>query len=130
MSIVVVDSSALLAILQGEEDAEALAARILEARTRVVGAPTLVEAAAVITARRGAAAGIALDALLQALEIEVVAMSPEAATYAREGWTKFGRVPGKPAVLNYGDCLAYGVAKAIGASLVYKGKDFGKTDLE
>ena len=96
---------------------------------RLVGAPTLVEAAAILLARKGAAGEIALDALLQRLGVEVVPMTPEAATLARGAYQRFGKGVGAPGVLNYGDCLAYGVAMAVGEPLLFKGDDFSRTDV-
>ncbi|TVP43310.1 MAG: PIN domain-containing protein, partial [Gemmatimonadales bacterium] len=80
----VIDTSALLAILLSEPEAPAFIDEIAAADRRLVGAPTLVEAAAVILARKGEEGVIALDALLSRLGIEVVPMSPAAAEFARE----------------------------------------------
>ena len=75
----VIDTSAIVAILLGEPEAEDLVAAIAAAEERVIGAPTLVEAAAILFARKGTAGEVALDALLQRLEIEVVPMTADAA---------------------------------------------------
>lgn len=125
----VLDTSALLAILLAEPEAERLLTAIADAAVRQVGVPTLVEAAAVMLARKGPAGEIALDALLQRLEVEVVPMSVEAGRRARRAYQRFGRGTGTPGVLNYGDCLAYGVAEAAGEPLLFKGDDFGRTDV-
>jgi ribonuclease VapC len=125
----VVDTSALLAILFAEAEAERMVAALAAADRRLVGAPTLVEAAAILLARKGAAGEIALDALLQRLGVEVVPMTPEAATLARGAYQRFGKGVGAPGVLNYGDCLAYGVAMAVGEPLLFKGDDFSRTDV-
>lgn len=125
----VVDTSALLAILLGEPGSSRLAEAIAADATRLVGAPTLVEAAAVMLARKGPQGQIALDALLTRLGIEVVAMTPEAAALARAAYARFGKGVGSPAVLNYGDCLAYGVAKATREPLLFTGEDFSRTDV-
>jgi ribonuclease VapC len=126
----VIDTSALLAILLSEPEADALVGAIVSAETRLVAAPTLVEAAAVMVARKGPPGEVALDALLQRLEIQVVPMSPEAAAFARAAYARYGRGVGSPGVLNYGDCLAYGVARAAGEPLLFKGDDFARTDIE
>ncbi len=126
----VIDTSGLIAILLAEPEAARLARAIAEAPVAVVGAPTLVEAAAVMMARKGPQGGIALDALLQRLRIEVVPMTPAAAALARSAYVSFGKGVGKPGVLNYGDCLAYGVAKALREPLLFKGEDFSRTDVE
>jgi ribonuclease VapC len=125
----VIDTSAIVAILLGEPEADALIATIAAARERVIGAPTLVEAAAILLARKGPAGEVALDALLQRLDIEVVPMSTDAAVAARSAYQRYGKGVGSPGVLNYGDCLAYGVAAASGAPLLFKGNDFPQTDI-
>ncbi|MHB1074004.1 MAG: type II toxin-antitoxin system VapC family toxin [Gemmatimonadaceae bacterium] len=130
MTGMVVDASALLAILLGEPTADRLLAAIVGSSGAVVGAPTLVEAHAVLVARKGIGAAMALDALLQALRIDVVPMTAEAASFAREAWVRFGKGTGSPAVLNFGDCLAWGVARAAGSPLLCTGNDFAATDIE
>jgi ribonuclease VapC len=126
---VVIDSSALVAILLAEPEARRLVGAIAAADERLVAAPTVVEAAAVMLARRGAGGEIALDALIQRLEIEVVAMTVDAATVARRAYRRYGKGVAVPSVLNYGDCLAYGVAMSRGTALLFKGGDFAKTDV-
>lgn len=126
----VVDSSALLAILLGEAGADQLVDAIDSAELRRVPAPTLVEASAVMIGRKGPPGDVALDALLQRLALEVVAMTPEAAAHARIAYGRYGKGVGQPAVLNYGDCLAYGVARALDAPLLFVGEDFGRTDVQ
>jgi len=126
---VVIDSSALLAILLSEPESSQLVQAIAAADERVVAAPTIVEAAAVMLSRRGAGGEIALDALVQRLEIEIVPMSSEAANVSRRAYRRYGKGIGSPGVLNYGDCLAYGVAMSRGTTLLYKGKDFSQTDV-
>ena len=126
----VIDTSAILAILFGEPEAIALIHAIGAAPVRMIAAPTLVEASAVLCARKGPSGDVALDALLQRLSIITVAMSPEAANYAREAFRRFGKGVGRPGALNFGDCLAYGVAMAMGSALLFKGDDFTRTDVE
>ncbi|MGH7665011.1 MAG: PIN domain-containing protein [Gemmatimonadaceae bacterium] len=94
-----------------------------------MAAPTIVEAAAVMLAKKGPVGEIALDALLQRLGIEVVPMSVEAAVMARSAYQRFGRGVGSPAVLNHADCLSYGVAMASAEPLLFKGEDFSDTDV-
>ena len=126
----VIDTSAMLAILFAEPEAPRMVAAIATADARVAGAPTVVEAAAVLLARKGPAGEVALDALLQRLAIDVVPMTREAATFARAGYQRYGKGVGSPGVLNYGDCLAYGIAMAAGDVLLFKGDDFAQTDVE
>lgn len=96
---------------------------------RLVGAPTLVEAAAVMLARKGPPGEIALDALLQRLDIEVTAMTADATAFARGAYSRFGKGVGSPGVLNLGDCHSYGVARAADEPLLFKGDDFPQTDI-
>ena len=125
----VIDTSALLAILLSEAESEKLVRAILADGRRLIGAPTLVEAAAVMLARKGPQGEIALDALLQRLGIEVVEMSAVATTEARRAYARFGKGVGTPGVLNYGDCLAYGITLAMDEALLFKGNDFLETDV-
>lgn len=125
----VVDTSALVAVLLGEPEAAAMVEAILGAERRAVAAPSLVEASAVLVARKGAGGDIALDALLERLDIRVLPMSEDAARLARLAYARFGKGVGDPAVLNFGDCLSYGVAMAEREPLLFKGDDFGQTDV-
>jgi ribonuclease VapC len=126
---VVIDTSALLAVLLGEAEATRFVNAILADPTRRVGAATLVEAAAVMMSRKGPQGPIALDALLQRLSIDVISMTADAAAFARSAYARWGRGVGTPGVLNFGDCLAYGVAMAEGEQLLFKGEDFPHTDV-
>jgi ribonuclease VapC len=125
----VIDTSALVAILLGEPESQRMAVAIAADPTRLVGAPTLVEAAAVMLARKGPQGEIALDALLQRLDIRTTDLNAEAAAHARSAYRRFGKGVGLPSVLNYGDCLSYGVAMARGEPLLFKGDDFPRTDV-
>jgi ribonuclease VapC len=125
----VIDTSALLAILLSEPEALSFTEEIAAADRRLVGGPTLVEATAVMLARKGPDGVIALDALLSRLGIEVVAMSPAAAEFARGAYGRYGKGVGSPGVLNYGDVLSYGVARAEDEPLLFKGEDFPRTDV-
>ncbi len=130
MSTVVLDTSALLAILFAEPEAGAIARAAAAADRRLVGTPTLVETAAVLLARKGPGGEIALDALVHRMGIEIVPLSVDAARLARLAYARFGKGVGSPGVLNYGDCLSYGVAVAAGAGLLCTGDDFPRTDVE
>lgn len=125
----VLDTSALLAILFAEPESLAMVRAIAEDERRLVGAPTLVEASAVMLAKKGGAGEVALDALLERLGVAVVPMSVGAARLARLAYARFGKGVGDPAVLNYGDCLSYGVAMAEREPLLFKGEDFAHTDV-
>lgn len=125
----VIDTSALLALLFAEPEASAFAEQIASADRRLVGGPTLVEATAVMLARKGKPGVIALDALLARLGIEVVPLSVEAAGFARQAYARYGKGVGSPGVLNYGDVLSYAVARAEDEPLLFKGEDFAGTDI-
>ncbi len=125
----VLDTSALVAILLGEPEAAPMVRAIAGDAVRLVGAATLVEASAVMVAKKGPGGEVALDALLERMHGRVVEMSIPAAKLARLAYTRFGKGVGDPTVLNYGDCLAYGVAMAERQPMLFKGDDFGRTDV-
>jgi ribonuclease VapC len=126
---VVLDTSALLAILLNEPEAAPMLRAVARDGVRLLGAPTLVEAAAVMHARKGPGGEVALDALLEHLDVRLVEMSVTAAKLARLAYARFGKSVGDPAVLNFGDCLSYGVAMAEREPLLFKGDDFARTDV-
>lgn len=80
-------------------------------------------------ARKGPPADVILDAWLRKIDVEVVPLTAEGADLARRGYARYGRGVGDPGVLNYGDCLAYGVAMALDEPLLFKGDDFSRTDV-
>ena len=125
----VLDTSALLAILFGEPESERMIRAIAAAQDRLLGTPTLVEASAVMQARKGPGGDVALDALLRRLSIETVPLSEAAATLSRLAYGRFGKGVGSPGVLNFGDCYSYGVAMALRRPLLFKGDDFRQTDV-
>lgn len=125
----VVDTSALVAILLDEPEATAMIRALARDDARLVGAPTLVEAAAVMQARKGPGGEVALDALLERADIRVLPLSLPAARLARLAYARFGKGVGDPGVLNFGDCLAYGTAMAEREPLMFKGEDFSRTDM-
>lgn len=125
----VLDTSALLALLLAEPEAPAMISAIAKDPSRLLGAPSLVEAAIVMNARKGLGGEVALDALVERLDIRIVDMTATAAKLGRLGYARFGTGVGEPAVLNYGECLAYGVAMAHREPLLYKGDDFSQTDV-
>lgn len=125
----IVDSSALIAILFQEAEASAFASALREAPTRNVAAPTVVEAALVAEGRVGPEMGRELDDLLAAMQAEIVPFTAEHAALAREAWRRYGK--GRhPAGLNLGDCVSYALAKARNEPLLFKGDDFARTDVK
>ena len=124
----VIDTSALLAVLLNEPDAEPIAAAIERGSPRLLSAANLLEASIVVEARKGEAGGRELDLLLYRGEIEVVAFDRDQAEAARVAWRHFGK--GRhPAALNFGDCFAYALAKTRAQPLLFRGDDFGRTDI-
>lgn len=116
-------------MLFDEPEANAMMTAISAAPVRFVAAPTLVEASAVLYARKGAGGDVALDALLHRLSLITIDMNAVAAAFARDAFRRFGKGVGNPGVLNYGDCLVFGVAMASGQPLLFKGDDFARTDI-
>lgn len=124
----VIDSSALLAILQDEPERRAMTEAIERAAHRYLSVVSLVEAGVVIEARRGPAAARLLDVLVERAAIEVMPVDVEQGALARRAWARYGR--GRhPAGLNFGDCFAYALSMALGESLLFKGEDFSQTDV-
>ena len=125
----VVDSSALMAILRGEPEEPAFRNAIRTAANRLLGAPTRVEASMVALGRRGEPGLEQMQALIERLELEVVALSDDHAKLTIEAFRRFGK--GRhSAGLNYGDCFSYALAKATGEPLLFKGDDFSQTDIK
>jgi ribonuclease VapC len=123
----VVDTSALLAVLQDEPERRSFNEAIEMADARRMSAATFVEASIVIDTRFGAEGLRALDRFLQRGGIEIAPVDLEQARLAREAFLRFGK--GRhPAGLNFGDCFSYALAKALSEPLLFKGEDFSKTD--
>jgi ribonuclease VapC len=124
----VIDTSALIAILLNEAETEAFARAIAADPKRLISAFNLLEAAIVIEAKKGEAGGIELDLLLHRARIETAAMSAEQVELARTAWRVYGK-GNHAAGLNIGDCCAYALAKYSGEPLLFKGGDFALTDI-
>ena len=125
----VLDTSAILAVLLNEFDADAYRHAIEADPIRLLSAATLIETAIVIEARVGEAGGRELDLLVHKASIEVVAVDAEQAELARDAYRRFGK--GRhPAGLNYGDCFSYALSQSVGEPLLFKGDDFRKTDVK
>jgi ribonuclease VapC len=124
----VLDSSAIIAIHLREPGHERLIDRIDEAEVVVVGVPTVLETAMVLTARLGQDARPLISAFLRRLEAEVIPFNEEHLDTAVSAFLRFGR--GRhPASLNFGDCMSYAVASVAGMPLLFTGKDFQRTDI-
>ena len=125
----IIDSSALCAILFDEPDAARYAAAIAAAETRRVSAVNLLETAIVVESRGGPPGGSQLDALIERAAIEVVPVTVTQVAAARTAWRRFGK-GNHPAGLNLGDCLAYALSQTNREPLLFKGRDFVHTDIE
>jgi ribonuclease VapC len=124
----VIDTSALLAILQDEPERRAFNEAIEAAAARALSVVNFVEVSIALESRLGAAGLRELDLFLERAGIELVGVDPEQAGLAREAFSRFGK--GRhPAGLNLGDCFAYALARSRGEPLLFKGEDFPRTDL-
>jgi len=126
---VIVDTSALVAILRAEPEASACAEAIESAGVCRLSAASYVEVGAVIDSAGDAIASRRVDELLAVTGIEIEAATASQAQIAREAYRDFGKGSGHPARLNFGDCFSYALAKATGETLLFKGDDFRHTDI-
>jgi ribonuclease VapC len=125
----VIDTSALLAVLFQEPEAEQIARALVAADRRLTSAATLLETGIVVLVRHGDDGVRDLDLLAAKLQIEVAPVTEQQAIIARRAYHQFGKGRGHRAGLNFGDCFAYALAKATGQPLLFKGDDFIHTDL-
>ena len=124
----VIDSSALIAILETEPEAEQLAEAIEQDQVRLISAASVLETSIVIENRRGEGAGKALDLLMEKIAIKINPVTAEHALIACQAYRDFGK--GRhPAKLNFGDCFSYATAKLRCEALLFKGNDFNQTDI-
>ncbi len=125
----IVDTSAVLAVLFRESDAERYDTAIAEASRCGMSMANLLETAIVVESRSGGAAGNELDAFLDEAGIELEPVTLDHVRAARRAWRRFGK-GNHPAGLNFGDCFAYALAEVSGEPLLFKGGDFELTDIE
>jgi len=126
---VIIDSSALLAILRAEPEAAAYAEAIAAAEFRRVSAANYLETAIVVDGSRDAVASRKLDELFREAQIVIEPVTGNQARIARAAYRDFGKGSGHLARLNFGDCFAYALAKDSGETLLFKGADFPHTDV-
>ena len=125
----VIDTSAIMAMLTSERTADRLVAALEADATRLVSAATVVEAALVLLGRYGEVGEPQLDRFLRGIGAEVVAVGEEQANLARDAALRFGR--GRhPAGLNFGDCFSYALSMARDEPLLFVGDDFSQTDVK
>lgn len=124
----IIDTSAIVAILFNEDDAQVYAEAISLADSCRVSAATFVEAAIVVESQTKNNGSRQLDAFIRRAAISIEPVTEDQAHIARQAFTDFGK--GRhPAELNYGDCFSYALSKATREPLLFKGKDFAKTDV-
>lgn len=125
----IIDTSALIAILRGESDAAVFAETIESATERSISAATFLETAVVIDGSRDPVASRRFDEFVNEAELTVASVTGNQASIARAAYTDFGTGSGHPAGLNFGDCFAYALATDKGQDLLFKGDDFIHTDV-
>jgi ribonuclease VapC len=124
----IIDTSALVAVLDQELEAERIVRTLASAPERILSAANLVEVGIVMQARRGDDGARDLDLLLAKLRVDIEVVTANQADIARKAFRRYGR--GRHAAnLNFGDCFAYALAKCTSAPLLFKGDDFGQTDV-
>jgi|ERR1700733_886664 ribonuclease VapC len=125
----IVDTSAVVAILRQESGAEELLRRLTAAGSRRISAANLLETAIVLESKSGERGGEQLDLFLARAQIEVEPVTAEHVRIARKAWRRYGKGTGHAARLNFGDCFSYALALSLGEELLYKGADFALTDV-
>jgi ribonuclease VapC len=125
----VVDTSAVVAILRQKSGAEGLLRRLTAAGSRRISAASLLETAIVLESKSGERGGEQLDLFLARAQIEVEPVTAEHVRIARKAWRRYGKGSGHAARLNFGDCFSYALAQSLGEELLYKGANFARTDV-
>jgi ribonuclease VapC len=125
----IVDSSAVITILRAEESARACTEAMVSAAVRRISAANYLEAAIVIDGSRDPVASRRFDEFVRDAQLAIEPITETHARIARDAYRDFGRGSGHPARLNFGDCLAYALAKDKGEPLLFVGDDFGRTDV-
>ena len=124
------DTSALIAILLDEADAGRFATAIAAADSALISAATVAETGIVMLSRHGPRGADKVRTLMQEGRLQVESVTEEHAELAVEAYGRFGKGQTGKANLNYGDCFSYALAKATGLPLLFKGRDFSRTDVE
>ena len=127
--MIVIDTSALVAILKTEPEATTLLKLLSQPQPKHLSTATLLETRIVLEKQLGQAGHNALDLLLSKADITTIALEEAHVHWALQGWRRYGK--GRhPAALNLGDCFSYGLAMALEAPLLFKGEDFALTDVQ
>jgi ribonuclease VapC len=127
--LIVIDSSALIAILLSEPEQDRFINEIAKADESIIGAPSVLEASQVAISKLGESGRHRVEILIAESQTSVMAFDELQLGYALDAFVRFGRGRGHPAKLNFGDCMAYALAKSLDAPLLFKGEDFSKTDI-
>lgn len=125
----IVDTSAIVAILKGEDDAARYAQAIAAADQRRISAASYLECGIVVDAQGDPIVSRGLDDLLREAEVAIEPVTERQARLARQAYADFGKGSGHPAALNFGDCLTYALALDLREPLLWKGEDFGHTGI-
>ncbi|HEV3037794.1 MAG TPA: type II toxin-antitoxin system VapC family toxin [Candidatus Angelobacter sp.] len=125
----ILDTSAVVAILRDEPEAEVFVEMIEKADDRRISAVNYVEAGAVIDGSRDPVASRRLDEMFREAQIIIEPVTEAQAQLARQAYRDFGKGSGHPAKLNFGDCFAYALAKTKNEPMLFKGDDFSRTDI-
>lgn len=125
----IVDTSAIVAVLRNEPEAGSFIDALVQADRCRMSAATYVEASIVVDANRDPVLSRRFDDLLATVGVQIEPLTAEQAVLARQAHVDFGKGSGHPAKLNLGDCFAYALARATGEPLLFKGDDFSATDL-
>lgn len=125
----VIDTSAIIAVLQDESESERLISKMEHAKTLRISAATVVEAGVVMYTMYGDAGELEVDQFIHRLNISIVPVSAEQAELARTAYRKYGKGI-HPDGLNYGDSFSYALAISLGEPLLFVGDDFSKTDVQ
>jgi ribonuclease VapC len=126
---VIVDTSAVVAILRNEPDAHEYATALAATERPRMSAATFLETAIVVDGSRDPVLSGRLDDLLAAADVVVEPVTREQVEIARSAYRAFGKGSGHPAGLNFGDCFSYALARVTGEPLLFKGSDFSATDV-
>jgi ribonuclease VapC len=125
----IVDTSAIIAILRGEPDADRFVEALSQATGAVISAGTYIETAIVVDSNSDPVLSARLDDLLAVARVMIEPVTERHAEVARQAYRDFGKGSGHPAGLNFGDCFGYASARLSGDSLLFKGDDFSRTDI-
>lgn len=126
----VIDSSDIVTILLFEPDAETMKAAISTAPIRLIGTPSYLETAMVLIGRLGPTGHESLDSFIGVIAADVVPFNPGHARRAVMAFQRYGKGRQHPAGLNFGDCCSNALAAETGLPLLFKGNDFGQTDIQ